>query len=74
LPAAKRVEVRTSAVVTSISAKARCEIQAGNDAMKTNLRYVLVDDARQANIESFGDCLLALDDGQSAVMTRYRNM
>src|SRR5271170_5562511 len=39
--------------------------QMGNDATKTNLRDVLVDESKQADIENLGDCLRALGDGQS---------
>src|SRR5450755_369045 len=39
--------------------------QMGNDATKTNPRDVLVDESKQADIESLGDCLRALGDGQS---------
>ena len=39
--------------------------QLGNDATKANPRDVLVDESIQADIENLGDCLRALDDGQS---------
>jgi type IV secretion system protein VirB4 len=39
--------------------------QLGNDPAKTNPRDVLVDEAKQSDIENLGDCLRALGDGQS---------
>jgi type IV secretion/conjugal transfer VirB4 family ATPase len=39
--------------------------QMGNDAAGTNPRDVLVDESKQADIESLGDCLRALGDGQT---------
>ena len=39
--------------------------QMGNDTTKTNPRDVLVDESKQADIETLGDCLRALGDGQS---------
>lgn len=38
--------------------------QLGNDPAKTNPRDVLVDESKQADIETLGDCLRALGDGQ----------
>jgi type IV secretion/conjugal transfer VirB4 family ATPase len=39
--------------------------QVGNDTTKVNPRDVLVDEAKQDDIEDLGDCLRALGDGQS---------
>jgi type IV secretion system protein VirB4 len=39
--------------------------QLGNDPTKTNPRDVLVDESKQSDIESLGDCLRALGGGQS---------
>jgi type IV secretory pathway VirB4 component len=39
--------------------------QMGNDTTNTNPRDVLVDESKQADIETLGDCLRALGDGQS---------
>jgi type IV secretion/conjugal transfer VirB4 family ATPase len=39
--------------------------QIGSDPAKTNQRDVLIDEAKQADIENLGDCLRALGDGQT---------
>jgi len=39
--------------------------QIGSDPAKTNQRDVLIDESKQADIESLGECLRALGDGQA---------